>query len=272
MTVPSIQSEGDLEVVVLYESHELLASLIGPDLYSVGEPPTRGTAQPHDSAAFDLFLIRVGEMLAEGARSAAINGGYQNWSLLGGLGWLSRRYPDEAADSGLASALGTLTSWLTQEVPVSFWCPDVDTQITVSLSRQQLISMVANGTKHSLLRLSELLRKLERSCVSAGYTFTAQQLVPVLHCLLNEGRSRLRYHFSYLTEMLAVLFLALNQLIVARFQQNPTNDIRQMNHPNGVTSDVFRDLYGSVLVFKRYATSRITDFTPETDPFLRLRY
>ena len=85
----SIQSEGDLEVVVLFESHELLATIIGPSLYAL---PPGGTAQPHDSCAFDLFLIRVVEVFTEGGSSASIDNKFQNWSLLGGLEWIAARY------------------------------------------------------------------------------------------------------------------------------------------------------------------------------------
>jgi hypothetical protein len=270
--MPSIQSEGDLEVVVLFESHELLSSIIGPDLYGFAGSPERGSAQPHDTPSFELFLIRVVELFADGPRSATINGQQQNWSLLRGLSWLTKRYPEEAIASGLGLSTRTLVEWLEQEAPVSFWCADVDTQVILPMSRQQLISITANGTKHHILRLSDVLGKLDRQCCKAGYSFSAQQLLPVFRSLLEEGRSRLRYHFSYLVEMLAHMFLALNEIVVARFEWNPTNDVRNIQQPPGVTSDVFRDLYGHVLVFKRYSKSRITDFTPDTWPYLRLRY
>ena len=43
--------------------------------------------------------------------------------------------------------------------------------------------------------------------------------------------------------------------------------------PEGVTSDVFRNLYGDVLVFKRYdEQDRIRAFVPVTNPVLKLRY
>jgi len=42
--------------------------------------------------------------------------------------------------------------------------------------------------------------------------------------------------------------------------------------PEGVTSDVFSNLYGAVLVFKRYAPERIRDFTPTAMPLLRQPY
>jgi len=79
--------------------------------------------------------------------------------------------------------------------------------------------------------------------------------------MTEEVRSRLEYHSSYLVELLGNLFFALNRLIIARFEKNPTNRVTEMNVPAGVTSDVFRDLYGSVMVFKRYEDSRISDYT-----------
>ena len=273
MAPTSIQSEGDLEVVVLYETHGLLADLIGPDLYTIGGTAPEQTALPHDTPSFKLFLILLIELFAEGARSASINNKFLNCSLLKGVAWLNSRYPAESAAVGLDVATSTLSSWLETEVPVEFWCPDVDTQITLNLTRAQLISVASNATKHHLLRLTELVGKLEGWCTKAGYQFSPQQLSAVLACLLEEAsNNRVRYHQTYILEMLGNLFLAVNEFIWNRFRRNPTNDTRKMDHPAGVTSDVFRDLYGSVLVFKRYDRSRITDFTPSTSQYLRSRY
>jgi len=87
-----------------------------------------------------------------------------------------------------------------------------------------------------------------------------------------EVESRLEYHATYLLELLGNVFFALNRLVKTRFAQNPTNRVSQMAVPAGVTSDVFRDLYGDVMVFKRYDDARIRNNTPVTDPVLRLRY
>ena len=90
--------------------------------------------------------------------------------------------------------------------------------------------------------------------------------------MLPETRSRLEYHFTYMLELIGHLFLAINQFIVARFQRNPTNIAENMDFPSGITSNVFRDLYASVLVFKRYEKERIINYTPTTSRMLRLRY
>jgi len=90
--------------------------------------------------------------------------------------------------------------------------------------------------------------------------------------MTEEVRHRLRYHATYLLELLGNLFESLNALIDRRFRKNPTNRVDEMIMPAGVTSDVFRDLYGSVLAFKRYSPERIRDFTPTAMPLLRKPY
>ena len=54
--------------------------------------------------------------------------------------------------------------------------------------------------------------------------------------------------------------------------KNPTNKVNEMLMPEGVTSNVFRDMYGSVLVFKRYKEIRIKKFIPQTWKHLKTLY
>lgn len=270
--VPSIQSEGDLEVVLLHEAHELLAGIINPDLYNVyGEPPDQ-TAQFHDTPCFDLFLILAVELVAEGARSSYIAQRFQNWSLLSGLKWLASTHPEEAKCSGLTAAVDHLTEWLDREVPFTFWCADLGRQFDFVIPNVRLLVFGANTAKHHLLRLSEMLAKLNTLCRKAGYQLQPQELVAVLRGMVEEVRNRLHYHATFVLELYGNLLLALNRLIVARFKLNPTNRVDDMTVPSSLTSQVFRDLYGDVLVFKRYEEHRIVNFTPATTKWLRLRY
>ena len=271
-SVASFQSEGDLEVVLLHESHSVLAEIIGPELYSVGgTPPGQSVLFPTE-LSFNLFLILTVEFFKEGQRSAFINQRFQNWSLLKGLGWFCRRYPDESNAAGLQEEVSSLETWVAKEVHFQFWCPDANTDVSFLLKNRQLISFGANTAKHHLFRLSVLLEKLEIFCVNAGYDFTPQQFPAVLASMIEEVRSRLLYHSSHLLELLGNVFFALNKLVKARFAQNPTNRVNEMTIPAGVTSDVFRNMYGSVMVFKCYEDSRIRDYTPVTTHFLKMRY
>ena len=272
MTIPTIRSEGDLEIVLLNEVHSALARIIGPNLYSIGGSVPDQTALFHSTPCFDLFLILLVEFFAEGRQSAYIDEKYQNLSLLSGLELFCSKYSQEALISGLPSAVDNINEWICRELPIQFWCSDVDKDIEFSISNKQLISFGANAAKHHLLRLSILLGKLETLSSLAGYAFSPQELSAVLNAMIGEARSRLEYHSTYILELLGHLFLSVNTLINKRFAANPTNDVSKMDMPKDVSSDVFRDLYGSVLVFLRYEEKRILDFTPSTTRYLRLRY
>jgi hypothetical protein len=270
--VPVIRSEGDLEVVLLHEAHGLLADIIGPDLYTVGGTPPEQSVLFHTHSSFNLFLILLLEFIAEGQQSTLIDEKYQNLSLLKGLVWFCAKHENEANENDLVGAILGFESWVKKEVPIKFWCPEVDTEIEFVLSNEQLISFGANTTKHHLFRLSALLGKLESKCNNAGYSFLPQQLSAVLSSMIEEVNSRLQYHSSNIIEMLGTIFLRLNALIIGRFEENPTNRVSEMVFPEGLTSDIFKDMYGSVLVFKRYENTRISNYTPTTTRFLKMRY
>ncbi|MHB9134773.1 MAG: hypothetical protein ACYDBB_27200 [Armatimonadota bacterium] len=267
-----IRSAGDLEVVVLHESHGLLATIINPDLYLiVGEAPDQNVLF-HTSVTFDLFLILLVEMFAEGSQSAYVGQQYQNWSLLKGLRWFCDTYQHEAASSGLASAVTNIEAWVDKEVPLRFWCSELDETIEFPLSNKELISFGANTAKHHLLRLSALVGKLEASCEKAGYNFPPQDYFAVLTAMIEEVRNRLLYHSSHIVELLGQVFYSLNGVIRARYGANPTNDVRNMTMPPGISSDVFKNMYGSVLVFLQYDDSRIRDHTPVTSQYFKTQY
>lgn len=267
-----IRSEGDLEAVALHEGHGLLTQLVGPALYRVAGTAPRQEVVFHNRQTYDLFLIFLFELVAEGARSAFIEDKFHNLSLLTSLRRVAGRHPREAQNAGLSTAIFEMDGWLQRKVPFEFWYPDGETQVRFNLPNAQLLGFGANATKHRLLRLSELVAKIGRYCEAAGYQFTDQQAFSVLRTMIDEVHSRLTYHSTYLTELAGGVFFALNLFLKSRFEANPTNRWDEIIYPEGITSDVFRSLYQDALVFKRYTDQRIQDHTPVTSEFLRLRY
>ncbi|MEW8035814.1 MAG: hypothetical protein AB2817_07050 [Candidatus Thiodiazotropha sp.] len=272
MATPIIHSDGDLEVVVLHETHSTLAKIIGPDLYKVGGIAPEQSILFHNRPAFNLFLIYLIELIAEGQQSAFIDDRYQNLSLISGLRKICDNHTEECNRHGLIDTLTKLEEWVEKEVKFKFSCPDVNQEIEFTLKNHALISFGANTTKHNLLRLSKLISKLERFCGDSGYEFSPQELSAVLSAMIEEVNSRLQYHSSHLVEMLGKIFLSLNSLIIERFDANPTNKVNEMTMPEGITSDIFKDMYGTVMVFKRYEEKRIKKYTPISTRFLKIRY
>lgn len=267
--LPLIQTTGDLEVVVLFEAHDLLADIISDEYYSVNGPsPTE--VRFHSRRAMEDFFVHAYELIAEGPNVAVE--GITRPSLLEGLSWLCRMHPDEAKRVGLDSATNCVSEWLQTKKDVTFWCPELDTNLLFPLTRAELIKFTANLGKHRLLRLQRLMEQLRTLTVSAGVEAQGTALVGVREPFLAELHSRLEYLASWFIELLGQLWGALNSLVVARSREANTNDVRLMPMPEGVTSDAIRDLYGSTLVFKSYDQSRIMRFVPRVPAILKKRY
>jgi hypothetical protein len=266
-----IASEGDLEVTFLFETHDLLAGLIGPDYCTLlGEPPSE--VRFHSPATFGAFFVHVDELLASPGDAVNVPGVSNPLSLLAAGRWFIEQHPDEARAAGFDSAHATLEAWVHASPPFRFWCGDLDQHVSLRMSRGDMIYYAANLHKHRLLRLGRLLSKLDRRCRESGLVLNETQIIAVRDTFSQELESRLLYLASWLTEILGAYFLALNAIIVDRRERAGTNDARRMPMPSGVTSDVFRNLYCHTLVFHSYEKERIERHTPVVAPTLKMRY
>jgi hypothetical protein len=267
-----IKSEGDLEVVALYEAHCALATIISPDLYDVlGETPNQ-QIKFKNGVSFDLFLVLVSELFLQSRQSIKIKDKCLKLSLFESIGFLIECHPDETKNCGVDKAYKELGEWIRNEIDFGFWRGELQIQIRFPISNERLLWFGANTVKHNLLRLSDLIRILQGHCIKGGHNFSPQEVVAALEEFVSEIRNRLMYHSTYLVEMLGKLFESINNLIVSRYEQNPTNDGRKMIMPSGLTSDFFCNLYGSVLVFHNYKPERIRLYTPHTGEYLKMRY
>ncbi|MFC2041760.1 hypothetical protein ACFLTY_05530 [Chloroflexota bacterium] len=264
-------SEGDLEVAVLSENLEAFYGIINPDLYTVlGHPPNQNV-EFHNPSCFDLFLIRVQEVFAEGSMTVSIDDKSRNFSLLGGSIWFCERHPEESKHVGLTSAASKLQCWLKEVKTLEFWTGEKEVQF--QLTRQDLISDGANLCKHNLLRLSQILRKIEQRCKDIGILgLKKSDIVGIVKPFLEELRSRLTYHASYLIEMLFDYFAAINRIVINRRKEWRTNDPRDLKCPEGLTSWSLKDLYSSTLALRSFEESKFHAYRPTTTRYLKLRY
>lgn len=269
---PPVLSEGDLEVITIYENHCALARIVSPFLYEIRGSPTHQEIWFHSEETYSLFLLRVVELFSEGRPAAEINGKNENFSLFEAAERLTKRHTKECKEVGLTSACAALRTWLDNKPEITFWCPEIEKQITFRMPNIDLIRFGANAEKHSIVRLQCVLKGLGKLCESVGVMLEPQQKISVLEAFREESNNRLHYHSSHLVELLGRYFLGFNRLIQKRYEANPTNHCRYMKHPEGVTSSVFKDMYGAVLVFQNYPEIRITDYTPHTTEFLKMRY
>lgn len=268
-----VQTEGDLEVLVIHENFDLLSVTISPDLYKVlGNNPNQNILF-HNDSCFDLFLIHINELFSEGIENVVIDGKNHNLSLFDGSKWLCSKHECESKISGFLESVETIETWLNRVTPFRFWCSGIDKEIIIKLSYKNLISFGGNFSKHSLLRLSSILSKLRRLCERYDFQINDSEILYVKESFEEELRNRLLYHASYIAEIVGKYFYSLHQLIYNRYKQNPTNDTRKMFHPEGVSSTTYKDIYGTVIAFfSAYSYQRFWDNIPITNNHFQTDY
>jgi len=267
-----IKTAGDLEAVFLHETQELLSDLILADEFYdlLGDPPCQ--VQFRTRGLFHAFLVRLEELLAEATVPRVAGISNRQASLLDLSTWFCFEHADEARACGLTAATETLRDWMATTRDVRYWCPALDTHVTVSLSRREMVWFAANLHKHSLFRIGRLLAKLQKRCSEAGLNLTASELIDVRSPFFTELESRLEYLSTWMIDQLGQVLLALNAVITGRHASRKTSEGRSVELASASSAEPILELYGDALAFMRYPEERIRACLPTTPPLLKMRY
>lgn len=265
---PRIGSEGDLEVTFLYETHDLLASLVGPEYYRCSSDQVMF----HSASRFNDFYVHVDELCARGREKVPLSTGPVQMSLLDAGTWFSQHHSAEAKGAGFETAEKALQDWLDASPLFRFWGAEIGQHVEFQLSRRGMIHYAANLHKHRMLRLGSIFVGLSKLVASSGSPLSEHQVVAIRDSFVAELQNRLEYLSTRLVQLLGDYFLALNKIVGQRRVQAGTNDASRMTMPAGITSSVFRDLYSSTLVFHSYSDERILQFTPTAPLTMKAHY
>lgn len=256
---------------MLHEAHDLMADIITPFLYSVSGSTGDQQAVFKSAEAFRLFAIRVSELWSEARSNVTVDGAPPNLSILAGLHWVTPRLTEKSA-AELNIRLTELSCWLDDVDPSRFWCGDLDEHFEFRVARRHLWTVWANSIKHTFLRLQKVATQVSAWCQSAGKPVKDSDVLYVLDAFEEWLSGYCEYHATTMAELIGRVFLALNRVVVERWEANGrSNDSRRISHPAGA-STFFKDLHTSVLVFHRYDNDRITNYIPTTSRNLRPTY
>lgn len=267
-----ISSAGDLEIVVLYEAHSLMADIISPQLYHVVGQPDAQNVHFHGRPAFRLFAIRAAELWSEAADNVAVSGVPKNLSILNGLAWVTEQIPEGSAKN-LATAVGSLRVWLDTVDPCRFWCPEINRELNLPVPRRSLWNAWANAEKHTLLRLQQVMRNIKTWATAVDIKLRDEHLPAVLASFIEWASGYCEYHATMVAELIGKAFWQLNVLIEERWRANNcSNNSGTISHPVGTSSSFFKGLHTDLLVFHRYNEARILPLTPHTSPSFKTIY
>lgn len=268
-----VSTAGDLEAVILAESFDLLARLIGPHMYRVSGDPGQQQAIFASSEVHELFYIRVHELLADATRISTSPSIPSNISLFSGGGWLSDRHPDQAKRSGFKEAYDRSNAWFGSVHRIVFWAPSLSRHLRLELPMTTMIAMRANLEKHQLLRLTTEVRRLRTKLAQSGCELSVAETVAVRPEFDEHIRGMLAYHATEVAEHFGKYFLALYRFVREVYIEHPTNNLDAIPFPPDVSDEIFRYMYVSTVYrLSRWTDERIISFTPESAPSFKRPY
>lgn len=259
-----VQAAGDLEILFLHETHDLLAHIISNNYFTLLGDEVRF----HHGAALSDFFLHVEELKSGGREKVAFPGAPEEQSLLSVGDWFVERASGQPAVTGLQRSSRELQEWLAEAPEFKFYSGELGRELVFPLSRGGMIYYFSNLSKHRLLRLGSLLAGLTKLLAENGQNLNPQELVGIREDFQSELQRRLLYLSTRLVELLGRYFQALNEVVVARRNGADLRNWQAIAFPPDTSSDVFRSLYVSVLVSHAYPYSRIADFIPATPPHL----
>jgi hypothetical protein len=268
-----IASAADLEAVVLAESFDLLASVVGPYMYRVIGEPGAQQALFASAEVQALFFIRSHEFLAEATYVSSAPSVPRTMSLLRGGSWISNRHPERAEAARLADAYRAASEWFTKVHRIVFWAPSVWRHLRLELPMSSLISMRANLEKHQLLRLTSEIHRLRSKCNQSGCELSVPNAIAVKSDFDDHIKGMLHYHATEIAEHLGRCFYALYRYVCEVYRESPTNSLDQFHIPADMSDETFRYMYASVVLqLSGWSDDRILSSTPETAPAFKMTY
>src|SRR5690348_7559453 len=106
-----IQTEADVEALILYENVSAFPGLISKDIYNVYGSPPQQNILFHNSVCRDLFCINLYELFAENEVRLQ-NGTTLRLSIFSGLEWVAQRYAHQFQVTQLLAEIEKIKTWL----------------------------------------------------------------------------------------------------------------------------------------------------------------
>lgn len=169
--------------------------------------------------ALQLFLVRLLDFVKEqGAASLLGTKGSCLEVLRAACG--VRSFDVDGSVLPLERAVEAFESWLCTETPLRLWLPSLDTDARIRVSREDLLFISGNQSKHNLARLTGVSRRVVEILRRHGYSVPLEA-VPLA---LDDFQQHLQedyflYYGTWITEHLVQLHWGLQNYLLPTFRQ-----------------------------------------------------
>lgn len=260
----------EYEIIGLKVAVDTIDSMVNHQMLEfLGTSPameTRFPNNPHQK----LFYILLTDFLSRKTEASLLPGELSVLEQLGVIVSDPAFEKDESA-AKLKSAHKALSDWLAKEIIVEVWTSSLNLQLSLPLTRHDIVYFAGNMSKHHFGHLSAVIGKIYK--LMDDQNRPRHDLIPALESVYAELHDNiLNYHASTIAEMLNNIRWGIHDYLEPEFKRayRKTDDIfYEFEVPVGIKTDFARSCYWDLMNSVR-GKPYINRFT--VNEILKLRY
>lgn len=193
------------EILVLNAANHTLREMHNYTMIQISGDPENGRSLRFESIiARNLYFILMADFLASMREEYQLS--KNNLSIVDALLQVveSPRLGTKGAAKHLKSDVVKLRKWLAVEAVIpKMWFPNIDTEINLKISRENIIRICGNLNKHDFLKLSQLIKTIHGIFIKNGVKLTEEEVIMSFeHFDEWFNQNILIYHSTFIAEML----------------------------------------------------------------------
>lgn len=261
-------TDTELEVIGLKIAMDSIDSMVNREMLSFGGRNNKTEVYFPDSPHQKLFYILLADFLSQNTEGSLMPG---NLSCMESLGIFVSKPLLANFSKSLEESYGLFFDWTREEIDTKVWAPSLDMELSLRLSRQDVINFAANMSKHHFGHLTAVTKKLYKQLDDQQRP--RHDIIPALESIYGDLHDNiLNYHSSAVAEMLNNLRWGIHDYLQPEFRRSYRKlggVLYEFDIPSGIKTDFARSCYWDLMdsVRNKPFVNRFT-----VNELLKLRY
>jgi hypothetical protein len=238
-----VNNEVEFEVAILKGSINLLDEILNTQLFDI-----LGSEECNilfkTSFCQKYFYLNLIDFISKVDDSFNLNNEF--CSLLTGLIKISKspKLGTENDIDLLKKHLITYEKWLGHEPIVELWCSNIDRNVKLKLSRNDMLKICGNISKHGIVRLGRTALVIKHIFQNNNIPISFDEAILCLENFYERFHDDiLNYHASYIVEMLLNILWAINEYL----KQIYILQVYEYQIPKEIKSEVIKMMYWELM-------------------------
>lgn len=258
----------ELEVIGLKIAIDSIDSMVNREMLRFSGRGDKTEVYFPDNPHQKLFYILLSDFLSQNTESSLMPG---NLSCMESLSVFVGKPLLASSSISFDESYELFSDWMRKEINTKVWTPNLDMELSLRLSRQDVINFAANMSKHHFGHLTVVTKKLYKQLDDQQRP--RHDIIPALDSIYGDLHENiLNYHSSAVAEMLNNLRWGIHDYLQPEFNRS-YRKLESISYefdvPSGIKTDFARSCYWDLMNSAR-SKPFINRFT--VNEVLKMRY